>query len=253
MNYYKKLRLDELGINSDEEAVELEFELDLRFESFMPAHRDIWQKQNAYLEHYSTTAAVTCSAREAGVTVYTAQRWETDNVLGFNRRLDVAALTFNDMLQQKALARASEPNAPAILLIELLRANMPEKYSPNDRKSDEFQADDTLMDLRETAERQKEATRSRLLEIARGVDASPSEYDRHPAPSHYPTQATSSAHYPSDDRADAPAQDDDALDPHADDVGGPPQPNLTRAQRRAQLRQQRKEQKKEDTLTVTRF
>ncbi|MCY4527511.1 MAG: hypothetical protein OXD46_00565, partial [Chloroflexi bacterium] len=131
MNYYKELGLDELGIPSEEEAEELEYELELRFEDFTPKERETWLKQNVYLKHFSSIGTVTASARQAGVTVYTAQRWKHDNVLGFTRRLEVSELTFKDRLQQKALLRASDPNAPATLLIELLRANIPEKFSKN--------------------------------------------------------------------------------------------------------------------------
>ncbi len=122
MNYYKELGLDELGIPSEEEAEELEYELELRFEDFTPKEREIWLKQNVYLKHFSSIGTVTASARQAGVTVFTAQRWKHDNVLGFTRRLEVSELTFKDRLQQKALLRASDPTAPATLLIELLRA-----------------------------------------------------------------------------------------------------------------------------------
>ncbi|MCY4528084.1 MAG: hypothetical protein OXD46_03515, partial [Chloroflexi bacterium] len=141
MNYYKELGLDELGIPSEEEAEELEYELELRFEDFTPKERETWLKQNVYLKHFSSIGTVTASARQAGVTVYTAQRWKHDNVLGFTRRLEVSELTFKDRLQQKALLRASDPTAPATLLIELLRANIPEKFSKNDHKCDTSKAD----------------------------------------------------------------------------------------------------------------
>ena len=102
--YYKNLRLDELDIASDEEAEELEFELELRFEEFTPRDRKTWLQQNAYLEHFSRIGSVTSAAREAGVTVYKAQTWKFDNVLGFTRRLEVADLAFNDRLKEKAFA-----------------------------------------------------------------------------------------------------------------------------------------------------
>ena len=45
--YYKNLRLDELGISSDEEAEELEFELEVRFGEFTAKDRKTWLQQNA--------------------------------------------------------------------------------------------------------------------------------------------------------------------------------------------------------------
>ncbi len=126
MNYYIHLRLDELDIASPEEAEELEFELELRFEEFTPTDRETWLKQNAYLDQFSQMGTVTSAASRAGVTVFTAMRWNYDDVLGFSRRLEVAILVFKDRLQHKALLRASDPKAPATLLIELLRSNIPE-------------------------------------------------------------------------------------------------------------------------------
>ena len=126
MNYYKDLRLDQLDIASPEEAEELEFELELRFENFTPTDRKTWLKQNAYLDQFSQMGTVTSAASRAGVTVFTAMRWNYDDVLGFSRRLEVATLMFKDRLQHKALLRASDPKAPATLLIELLRSNIPE-------------------------------------------------------------------------------------------------------------------------------
>ena len=144
MNYYKKLRLDELGITSDEEAEELEYELEVRFEEFTAKDRQTWLQQNAYLEFFSRIGTVTSAAREAGVTVYKAQTWKFDNVLGFTRRLEVADLAFNDRLKEKALRRASDPKAPATLLIELLRAYMPEQFSRNGHKCDTSKSDEIL-------------------------------------------------------------------------------------------------------------
>ena len=111
--YYKKLRLDELGISSDEEAEELEFELEVRFGDFTAKDRQTWLQQNTYLEHFSRIGTFSSAARETGVTVYKAQTWKFNNVLGFARRLEVATLMFNDRLKEKALRRASDPKAPS--------------------------------------------------------------------------------------------------------------------------------------------
>ena len=167
--YYKNLRLDELDIASDEEAEELEFELELRFEEFTPRDRNTWLQQNTYLEHFSRIGSVTSAAREAGVTVYKAQTWKFDNVLGFTRRLEVADLAFNDRLKEKALRRASDPKAPATLLIELLRAYMPEQFSRNGHKCDTSKSDELLRHFREDARREMEAGHPTLRKIAEGA------------------------------------------------------------------------------------
>ena len=156
MNYpsrYEKLRLDELGIPSHEEAEELEYELDLRFENFTPTDRRTWLLQSAYLEHFSRTGTVSFAAKSAGVTIYKAQRWQYDNILGFTRRDEVASLIFNDRMKQKALARASDPKAPVTLLIELLRAYIPEEFSRNGHKRDTSKSDDLLHSYRQDARR----------------------------------------------------------------------------------------------------
>ena len=174
MNYYKSLRPDELGISSEEEAEELEFELEVRFGEFTPKDRKTWLQQNAYLDHFSRTGTVTSAARRAGVTVYKAQRWKYDNVLGFTRRLEVATLTFNDRLKQKALLRASDPKAPATLLIELLRAYIPETFSRNGHKCDTSKSEELLRHFREDARREQAAGHPTLRKLAEGATNSPS-------------------------------------------------------------------------------
>ena len=64
MNYYTDLRLDELGISSDEEAEELEFELELRFREFTPKDRKTWLQQNTYLEFFSRIGTVSAPPPE---------------------------------------------------------------------------------------------------------------------------------------------------------------------------------------------
>ena len=179
--YYKNLRLDELDIASDEEAEELEFELELRFEEFTPRDRNTWLQQNTYLEHFSRIGSVTSAAREAGVTVYKAQTWKFDNVLGFTRRLEVADLAFNDRLKEKALRRASDPKAPATLLIELLRAYIPEQFSRNGHKCDTSKSDELLRHFREDARREMEAGHPTLRKIAEGATNSPPNDDHVPS------------------------------------------------------------------------
>ncbi len=285
MNYYKDLRLDELGIASDEEAEELEFELEVRFEEFTPKDRKTWLQQNTYLEFFSRIGTVSSAARESGVTVYKAQTWKFDNVLGFTRRLEVADLTFNDRLKEKALRRASDPKAPATLLIELLRAYIPEEFSRNGHKCDTSKADELLRRFREDARRELEAGHPRLRKIAEGAEnaypddlhtqaASPydnpphdaseaSQYEptsptRHTGGGRYPEEVPPSPSGPNQNQNVTPSLDlhegshhDDNLP--LDTAGGETQRGgLSRAQRREQLRQQKKAEKK-NTFPVKRF
>ena len=157
MNYYKDLRLDELGITSLEEAEEMELELDVRFREFTPDDRMTWLRQNAYLEHYARNRTATTSARKAGVSVSAAKAWKRNDTLGFTLRLEISELEFSDRLQELALERASDPKAPATLLIELLRAYIPEKFSRNGHKCDTSKSDEILHRLREDAQREKAA------------------------------------------------------------------------------------------------
>ena len=146
-SYFHQHRLAELGISSPEEAEELEFELNLRFEQFSSTDRRTWLKQNSYLEHYSRVGTVTNAARGAAVTVYTAQRWKFDDVLGFNRRFEIAELEFKDGLKEMALMKADDPNAPATLLIELLRAYIPEEFSRDGHKCDSSKSEELIRQL----------------------------------------------------------------------------------------------------------
>ena len=278
MNYYTDLRLDEIGIASQEEAEELEFELELRFQDFTAKDRKTWQQQNDYLDHFARTGTLSSSARKAGVTVFTAQRWKYDNVLGFTRRHEMATLIFNDTLQQKALMRASDPKAPATLLIELLRANIPEKFSRNDHKCDSSKSDEILRRFREGARRELEAGHPKLRKMAEGAEnayppddrptedvsyaeavvpddnLSPGESDL----SHYEPPSlhrhTGGGRYPEDVSAPPYGSHQDPYTPTS--PGSPSAPSAvnppSRAQRREQLRQQRKEEK-QNTFPVKRF
>ena len=261
MNYYKlykRLRLDELGISSDEEAEELEFELEMRFEEFTPKDRKTWLDQNAYLEHFSRTGTVTSAARRAGVSVYKAQRWKYDNVLGFTRRLEVATLTFKDRLKQKALLRASDPKAPATLLIELLRTYIPEEFSRNGHKCDTSKADELLRRFREDARRELEAGHPTLRKIAEGATNAPPSDDREPSYSNLsPTPGDphnsnlSPAVEPSHTNPSPAGRE--TTNTNLSPAGGEIQRGgSSRAQRREQLRQQRKQEKK-NTFPVVRF
>ena len=274
MNYYTDLRLDEIGIASDEEAEELEFELELRFQDFTAKDRKTWQQQNDYLDHFAKTGTLSSSARKAGVSLYTAQRWKYDNVLGFTRRLEMATLIFQDSLKEKALLRASDPKAPATLLIELLRTYIPEEFSKNDHKCDTSKSDQILRRFRENARRELEAGHPKLRKMAEGAENAyppddepiksvrpadnpppgesdlsqfePTSPNRHTGGGRYPEEVPPTPYGPQHDRhtpssPSAPS----ALNPYG--AGEP-----SRAQRREQLRQQRKEEKK-NTFPVKRF
>ena len=127
--------LESLGIASAFDAIELESVLGISFKEFTPQHCDVWRNQTVYLYQYALTHAVSKAARMAGVSVYTAQRWQTDNILGFNRRMEVALLEFTDEVEVMLLESVREPESSPMLLAMLLRAQMPEKYGPARRNS----------------------------------------------------------------------------------------------------------------------
>ena len=169
MTSHKDYRLDQLGITSQYEADELERDLNVRFDLFAYNDREVWVQQNAYLHAYARNHAVSDSADVAGVPVSIAQNWEYHNTLGFKRRLEIADLRFSDSLQVLALERVREPNAPAVLLIELLRAHIPEKFSSNGHVCDTSKADEQLFFYSQDAQRELEAGHPGLSAIAEGT------------------------------------------------------------------------------------
>ena len=289
MNYssrYEKLRLDELGIPSHEEAEELEYELELSFGDFTPSDRKTWLRQSDYLEHFSRTGTVSSAAKNAGVTIYRAQGWRYENELGFTRRNEVASLIFNDRLKEIALLRASDPKAPVTLLIELLRAYIPEEFSRNGHKCDSSKADELLRRYREDARREKDAGHPGLRKLAENAenvypedlptepDAYPddnyhTDMNDYPATSHLSpaggetqrggsSHPTPYGHEPSHAGTSSRTtiRDWNPQNPSAPSAVNPLTPERrvlpNRAQRRAQLRQQRKKEKK-NTFPVKRF
>ena len=170
-----------LGIPSQDEADELERELDIRFDQFSYHDRKVWNQQNSYLDEYARTRTVSYAADTAGVTVSTAQAWKYLVTLGFTRRLEVADLRFSDRLQVMALERAREPDAPASLLIALLRAHIPEKYSANGHLLDTSKSDELLFHYRQDAQRELAAGHPTLRSIANGTYQPPSQRNLSPA------------------------------------------------------------------------
>ena len=186
MTSHKDHQLDQLGINSQYEADELEHELDIRFDRFSYHGREAWVQQNAYLDAYANTRAVSESADTAGVTVSTAQAWKFLNTLGFKRRLEIADLRFSDSLQVMALERAREPDAPASLLIALLRAHIPEKFSSNGHTCDTSKADELLFLYSQDAKRELDAGHPTFRAIANGT-YQPRHERRNTQPHNYDT------------------------------------------------------------------
>ena len=179
MTSHKDHRLDQLGIVSQNEADELERELDIRFDQFSYHDRKVWNQQNSYLDEYARTRTVSYAADTAGVTVSTAQAWKYLVTLGFTRRLEVADLRFSDRLQVMALERAREPDAPASLLIALLRAHIPEKYSANGHLLDTSKSDELLFHYRQDAQRELAAGHPTLRAIANGTYQPPQDSPSH--------------------------------------------------------------------------
>ena len=181
MTSHKDHRLDQLGIASQDEADELQRELGIRFDQFTYHDRKVWNQQNSYLQAHARTRTVSDSADLAGVTVSTAQAWKYLDTLGFTRRLEIADLRFSDSLQVTALDRAREPDAPASLLIALLRAHIPEKYSSNGHLCDTSKSDELLFHYRQDAQRELAAGHPTLRAIANGTYQPPSQRNLSPA------------------------------------------------------------------------
>ena len=184
MTSHKDYRLDQLAITSQYEADELERDLNVRFDRFAYNDREVWVQQNAYLDAYAHNGAVSESADVAGVPVSIAQNWEYFNTLGFKRRLEIAGLRFSDSLQVLALERVREPNAPAALLIALLRAHIPEKFSTNGHVCDTSKTDEQLFFYSQDAKRDLEAGHPGLSAIADGTYQPPPGSPSHDDPSH---------------------------------------------------------------------
>ena len=235
MTSYKDYRLDQLGIDSQDEADELEHALDIRFDQFTHADRKDWVEQNAYLEAYAQTGVISDAAAEAHVTIRTAQTWTYLDVLGFRNRLEIAELRFSDGIQLLALERAREPNAPASIIIALLRMHLPEKFAAAGHVCDTLDTPDipgdTLFQYRQNATQQKTAGGLSLEDIAAGAYHPP----HNPAPS---TQNPSSPSAPSAPSAVNPPTPDDDYFPRPDDDIQPVDPdevayfNLSPAERK---------------------
>ena len=180
MTSHKDHRLDQLGIASQDEADELQRDLGIRFDQFTYHDRKVWNQQNSYLQAHARTRTVSDSADLAGVTVSTAQAWKYLDTLGFTHRLEIADLRFSDSLQVTALERAREPDAPASLLIALLRAHIPEKYSANGHLCDTSKSDELLFHYRQDAQRELAAGHPTLRAIANGTYQPPHNSSSHP-------------------------------------------------------------------------
>ena len=79
------------------------------------------------------------------------------------------------------MRRASDPKAPATLLIELLRAYIPEEFSRSGHKCDTSKSDEILRRFREDARRELEAGHPTLRKIAEGATNAPPNDDHVPS------------------------------------------------------------------------
>ena len=177
--------------------------------------------------------------------------------------------------------RASDPKAPATLLIELLRAYIPEEFSRNGHKCDTSKADEILRRFREDARREKEAGHPKLRKMAECAtnayppDDRPTEDvsyavavrpEDNPSPgdsdlSQYeppsPHRHTGGGRYPEEVPPSPYGLDRDNHTPKSPGTSSVPSApsavnSPSRAERREQLRQQRKEEK-QNTFPVKRF
>ena len=173
--------LESLGIASAFDAIELERVLGISFKEFTPQHCDVWRNQTVYLYQYALTHAVSKAARMAGVTIYTAQRWQTDNILGFNRRMEVALLEFTDEVEVMLLEHVREPESSPMLLAMLLRAQMPEKYGPA-RRSSAPRNHDCDHDPQPTTSHDDQTSLADLRRELEDLKRQTAVGERHPAP-----------------------------------------------------------------------
>ena len=199
MTSHKDYQLDQLGITSQYETDELERDLNVRFDRFTYNDREVWVQQNAYLDAHAHNHVVSESADMAGVTVTTAQEWTYHNTLGFKRRLEIADLRFSDSLQVLALERVREPDAPAVLLIALLRAHIPEKFSTNGHVCDTSKADELLSLYSQDAQRDLAAGHPTFRAIADGTYQPRSRSRSHDDPSYTDTPSAEAGFNPAHD------------------------------------------------------
>ena len=179
MTSHKDYQLDQLGITSQHEADQLERNLDVRFDRFAYYDREVWVQQNAYLDAFAHTGTVSDAADAAGITLDTAHQWKFLDTLGFKHRMEEAVLRFSDSVQVMALERAREPNAPAALLIALLRAHVPEKYSPNGHICDTSKTDESFLRYGQGAQRERDSGYQYLRNIADGDHNPPDDSPTH--------------------------------------------------------------------------
>ena len=120
--------LKQLGISSPQEAAELEHDLGIRFDDLTPQQRETWKQQTVYLGLYAEINNSTRAARAAGVTVRTVRKWQAQDTLGFNDRLELAVLEYTEEIDYILLEHIRKPDCSPSLLTMFVRANMPEKY-----------------------------------------------------------------------------------------------------------------------------
>ena len=120
--------LKQLGISSPQKAAELEHDLGIRFDDLTPQQRETWKQQTVYLGLYAEINNSTRAARAAGITVRTVRKWQAQDTLGFNDRLELAVLEYTEELDYILLQHIRKPDCSPSLLTMFVRAHMPEKY-----------------------------------------------------------------------------------------------------------------------------
>ena len=225
----------QLGIHSERDAAELERDLGVRFGDFTTDDCETWIRQTVYLEQFSRTRLITLAADDADVSVRTARRWQTDNTLGFNQRLEIAVLRYTDMLEVMLLQRAQAPDSPTSLLMMLARAQMPEKYGPARRggpprdnggcdhqchrdsqpaaasRYDKDFLDDVRRDLQDLKQSFAGLSEPDLMSVQPGPNPSPGEHETptHPDPSPVDPTSVGAGSRPAHDLSAAGDEDSD--------------------------------------------
>ena len=103
--------------------------------SLLPrGQRLTWERQEAFLKAFAVCGTILRSAQASGINRETVRRWDADNILEFTARFGDARQSFREHLKQIALDRVEAPSGNRgsdVLLMGMLNANYPDKWSRN--------------------------------------------------------------------------------------------------------------------------
>jgi hypothetical protein len=99
-----------------------------------------WERQERLLEGYAAAGTIKAGLLKSGVPRRTVEDWRRTDLLGFRRRFEESHRAFCDEIEDKMwrLSSALKPGQNSIPLIALANANMPEKYRPDAKATDDL-------------------------------------------------------------------------------------------------------------------